>query len=377
MKKILILGGSHRDIPLIQASKKLGFYVITLGNKDYYLGHKYSNKAIKINFNDLKKVKQIIKDENIDFIVCGSGEESYINTVKIANELNIGNFDTLETAKLVHNKWRFKKFCLEHNISTPKGFYLKDNPNPKSLIFPIVVKPTNLSGGRGVEVVNNQLELNNALQKAQNLSDDVFLEEFIDGKLIAYSVFLQNQKISYAFSGADDTYLNKYLISTAYPITLNQKIKEKLQYDINKIAKLLNLVDGMFHLQIMIKNNTPYIIDVTRRIAGDLYPDLIEYCDKIQYSQAVIKAYIKDNITNELTQTTKQEFIVRHIVMPNKNGIYKGIKIDNSIKDKIIKRFDLIQEGTPIKDFLHTQIAIVFIKLKQKQNINELIEVLT
>ena len=51
MKKILILGGSHRDIPLIKASQDLGYFVITLGNKDYYLGHNYSNKAYKINFN--------------------------------------------------------------------------------------------------------------------------------------------------------------------------------------------------------------------------------------------------------------------------------------------------------------------------------------
>ena len=55
MKKILILGGSHRDIPLIKASQDLGYFVITLGNKDYYLGHNYSNKAYKINFNDLEK----------------------------------------------------------------------------------------------------------------------------------------------------------------------------------------------------------------------------------------------------------------------------------------------------------------------------------
>ena len=75
MKKVLILGGSHRDIPLIKASQDLGYFVITLGNKDYYLGHNYSNKAYKINFNDLNMVKKIIEDENIDYIIPGSGEE--------------------------------------------------------------------------------------------------------------------------------------------------------------------------------------------------------------------------------------------------------------------------------------------------------------
>ena len=62
MKKILILGGSHRDIPLIEASQELGFFVITLGDRDYYLGHDYSDKYYLVNYNDLAKVKEIISN---------------------------------------------------------------------------------------------------------------------------------------------------------------------------------------------------------------------------------------------------------------------------------------------------------------------------
>ena len=172
MKKLLILGGSHRDIPLIKAAQELGYFVITLGDRDYYLGHKYSNQAIKINFNDLVKVRQIIKDENIDYIIPGSGEESYLNTVKLAHELNIGNFDSLETANLVHNKWQFKEFCLSNNISTPNGIYynINDDIQNLKLSFPIVVKPTNLSGGRGVNIVQNTTDLKEAINLSKNVS---------------------------------------------------------------------------------------------------------------------------------------------------------------------------------------------------------------
>ena len=65
MKKVLILGGSHRDIPLIKASQDLGYFVITLGNKDYYLGHNYSNKAYKIRLekeNELFTSIELQKD---------------------------------------------------------------------------------------------------------------------------------------------------------------------------------------------------------------------------------------------------------------------------------------------------------------------------
>ncbi len=365
MKKILILGGSHRDIPLIKASQDLGYFVITLGNKDYYLGHNYSNKAYKINFNDLEKVKEIINKEDIDYILPGSGEESYLNTVKLAHELNIGNFDIPEVSNLVHNKWKFKEFCLKNNISTPKGiFYMNDN-DLIDLNFPIVVKPTNLSGGRGVEIVNSKEELVKSLLEAKKVTNEIFLEEFIEGKLIAYSIFLKNKKIIYGFTGEDKTYLNKYLITTAFPCKVKEETLQKMKYDIERIAKLLNLVDGMFHLQIMIKDDIPYIIDVTRRIPGDLYPYLIEYCDGVEYSKAVVKSYTTGIIDNEFDKRlSKQRFVIRYCVMPNANGLYKNIIIDSSIKDKILYRFDILNENTIIKNYFQTQLSIIFIELK-------------
>ncbi len=378
MKKVLILGGSHRDIPLIKASQELGYFVITMGDRDYYLGHEYSDKCYKVNFNDLTRVKEIIESEKINYLLPGSGEESYLNTVQLAQELNIGNFDSLDVAKLVHNKWKFKEFCLENSISTPGGFYYTDELDLDNINFPITIKPTNLSGGRGVDVVYDITNLKESLKKSREVSDEIFLEDFIDGELIAYSVVIKNQKIIYGFTGRDDTYKNKYLITSAYPIKLKTVTQDKLRSDVEKISELLSLVDGMFHLQVIIRDNVPYIIDVTRRIPGDFYPYLIEYCDTIEYSKAVVKSYIGEPLKNELTATKKQNFIIRHCVMSDKNGTFKEIQIDETLKQNVIFRVDLMNKNTEIKNFLTDQIAIIFIQLLAKDiniinNINKLI----
>lgn len=378
MKKVLILGGSHRDIPLINAAKKLGYYVITLGDRDYYKGHHFSDKTYKIDFNDLDAVRKIIKNEKITYLLPGCGEESYLNTVKLAHEFKIGNYDQLDIAQLVHNKWKFKEFCLKNDISTPKGIFYNKQLDLTTLKFPVVVKPTNLSGGRGVDIVKDVDSLQTALISATNLSKEIFLEEFIEGELFAYSIFIKDQKVVYAFSGKDETYLNNYLITSAYPVELSQKIKDKLDTDINNLAKNLSLVDGMFHLQFLVKEEIPYIIDVTRRIAGDFYPYLIEFCDHIQYSMMAIKAYIGQNIDTELLKTKKEEFVIRHVVMPNQNGIYKGLTIDSSIKKNIMFEFHLLEKESLIEDYLNTQISILFLRMNHNnkdmiRNINKLL----
>ncbi len=380
MQKILILGGSHRDIPLIQASQELGYFVITLANKtkDEYIGHRYADKYYKIDFNDLGAVEEICHKENIDYLIPGCGEASYLNTVKMANKLKMGNFDTFETARLIHNKWKFKNFCLQNNISTPKGMLYDENLSNISLDFPIVVKPANLSGGKGVQVVKNKIEFIDAIKQSIKYSNEIFLEEFIKGELIACSVILKDQKIFYSFFGADKNYLNDYLITTAYPISIDITIKNKIFKDIETIANKLHLKDGMFHLQIIIKNETPYIIDVARRIPGDLYPRLIEYCDEIEYSKAVIQAYIGKKITANLTKIDKPKNILRHCVMPKENGFYQTLLVDSLLKKRIIYRLDLLSEDSIIHDYLHTQIAIIFVNIENDKefivkNINNLI----
>lgn len=378
MKKVLILGGSHRDIPLIKAAQELGFFVITLGDREYYLGHKYSDKSYKVNFNDLDSVRKIVQKEEIAYLLPGSGEESYLNTVKIAHEFKIGNFDSLETASMLHNKWKFKEFCLKNNICTPKGKLYKEDQNLANLSFPIVVKPSNLSGGRGVKVVKTKEQLQESLSYAKALSDEIFLEEYIEGKLIAYSIFLVNQKIVYGFLGEDVAFLNPYLITTAFPTRLKQNTLNRLKDGIHKIASLLNLVNGMFHLQVIIKDDQPYIIDITRRIPGDLYPYLIEYCDGVKYSQAVVKSYCDGKIDDEFVVKNKtQKFVVRHVLMPKENGVYKKNRVNTRLKNNIVYSLQLLEENSKIYNCLNTQIAIYFLKIDKEllSNINDFFEV--
>lgn len=366
IKKILILGGSHRDIPLIKASQRLGYYVITLGNKAYYLGHQYADKYYQENFNDLDTVKAIMASEQIDYLLPGSGEQAYLNVVSLSAELSMGHFDTIDVAQLIHNKWAFKSFCLDHGISTPRGQYLDGVGTNKldELAFPIVVKPTDLSGGRGVDIVHNAIELAAAVDQARVVSDEIFLEEYIEGQLIAYSIFVQNQRVIYSFVGVDDTYLNEYLITSAYPYSIDTPVLARLKADVERLASTLDIVDGMFHLQVIIKDQIPYIIDVTRRIPGDLYPDLIEYCDGVDYANAVVKAYTTGEIADEFSSPfTTQKHVVRHCVMPAKNGIYRGIELPDELKDNVISTCHLLKEGYEITDYLHTQLAIMFIDL--------------
>ena len=375
MKKALILGGSHRDIPLIMAAKKLGFFVITLGDRDYYIGHRFSDKNYKIDFTDLEKVSKVIEAEKIDVLIPGCGEKALLNTVILGKKYKIGNFDSLEAVNIIHDKWKFKEFCQKRGINVPKGVKITSCENTvfKNISLPCIVKPLNLSGGRGVCVVKSKDELKSAVKHALEVSEnnEVLIEEFIDGELLACSVFVRNGRIGYSFVGKDDVYLNKYLVSSAYLIEIKDEVLGKLKQNVEKIIADLSLKDGPFHLQFILKDDIPYIIDVTRRIPGDLYPYLIEFSTGIRYSEAVVKAYIGDNIDPTLLKEKEKKFIIRHCIMSSKNGVLKDILVDKEVKGKIIYELYLIEKGTNIDNYLRQQVGIVFLEFNSEKEMIE------
>ncbi|MCL0100604.1 ATP-grasp domain-containing protein [Peptococcaceae bacterium] len=375
MKKALILGGSHRDIPLIMAAKKLGFFVITLGDRDYYIGHRFSDKNYKIDFTDLEKVSKVIEAEKIDVLIPGCGEKALLNTVILGKKYKIGNFDSLEAVNIIHDKWKFKEFCQKRGINVPKGVKITSCENTvlENISLPCIVKPLNLSGGRGVCVVKSKDELKSAVKHALEVSEnnEVLIEKFIEGELLACSVFVRNGRIGYSFVGKDDVYLNKYLVSSAYSIEIKDEVLGKLKQNVEKIIADLSLKDGPFHLQFILKDDIPYIIDVTRRIPGDLYPYLIEFSTGIRYSEAVVKAYIGDNVDPTLLKEKEKKFIIRHCIMPSKNGVLKDILVDKEVKGKIIYELYLIEKGTNIDNYLRQQVGIVFLEFNSEKEMIE------
>jgi len=366
MKKVLVIGGSHRDIPLINAYKELGYYTITVGNLDYYIGHNYSDKNFRIDFQDEEQLKNIIKSESINYVIPGSGELPMLIAAKLSkNSL----YDSMEVLHILHNKKLFKDLCQDIGVHVPIG---TTNIDIMNIPFPIIVKPLNLSGGKGITLASNTQELHHSIQIAQQKSNNptVLIEEFINSDLFAYSVILKNQKILYSFMAQEIE--KDYYVTTTFRANLNAQLIETLNFDIEKIARKLILKDGLLHVQFMVKNNIAYIIEVTRRIPGDLFTHLIDLSDGVNYSKAFAKCYLgATEDIDKMLHKTKNLNLLRYCIVSKEKSMFKDIFIDGSIE--VIEKTLIYSKNRLVK--ANTLVAIVIIKFDQNilKNIDKLI----
>jgi biotin carboxylase len=378
-KKLLIAGGGYSDIPLILSAKKLGFHVITTGNRPNELGHNYSDEYHHGDFSNLAEMLSLAEKLKIDAICSCSNDFSAISAAYVAEKLGLPGHDSYENALTLHHKDRYRKFARTNNLLTPYAESFNDIEAAINAIsqahfkFPLIIKPIDLTGGKGVSKVNKEDECKGAIEKAFTISraKRIVIEEFIEGSQHSISTFIRDGKVVFYFSDNEYSYRNPYLVSTSStPSLAGLEAEQKVIPVCEKIASLLNLKDGIFHLQYLLRDKEPVIIEITRRCPGDFYANPVNYATGIDYATWIVRASTGLGIAG-LSQVNPEGFFGRHCIMSATGGKVSDIIFDKSIEPNIIEKFMWWKPGDIVTDVLTSKFGLVFLKY---ESIAEMIE---
>lgn len=367
-KKLLIAGGGHADIPLIKAAQRLGYHVVTTGNLPDELGHKESDEYHPADYSDPEAMLELARDIGIDAISSCCNDFSAISSAYVAEKLGLPGHDSYETSQLLHHKDSYRKFALENDIPTPKAKGFTDVDSALASIddfqYPLIVKPVDLTGGKGISRVQDQVEVRSALKNAFSISKQgrVVVEEFIEGSQHGFSAFINDGKVVFYFTDNEHYYLNQYMVSAAStPSTVPESAIQELIIQSEKVSKLLSLKTGIFHVQFILRDDEPVIIEICRRAPGDLYVKLVEHATGIDYPSWIVKAFCGIDCSG-LSQGEVDGYYLRHCVMASKSGILDKVDIDPSVEKNIIDSMMWWQQGDEIDNYLTAKFGIVFLK---------------
>lgn len=387
-KKVLIVGGGYADIPLILAAKRLGFYIITSGNRAKDLGHQYSDECRLEDFSNKKKMLKLAKSLEIDAVCAACNDFSALTAAYIAENLQLPGHDPYKTSLLIHHKDKYRKFAQEHHIPSPeaKGFDSLECAleGLESLQLPVLVKPVDLTGGKGISKITKTEEAGNKLEVAFQISKAkrIVIEEFVEGSKHGLSTFIQNGRVVFYFSDNEHYYLNPYLVSAAStPSIVPQQAIDILCQLVEKIASILKLKTGIFHIQYILQDDKPIIIEICRRPPGDLYIQFVKYATGVEYPEFIIRSSAGLDCS-DLVQVEPRGYFTRHCIMASRNGKVEDIRIDPSIESNIIDGLTWWRKGDSIDNFLVDKLGIIFLRfdsmdemLSKTKNMHNLIYV--
>ena len=386
-KKMLLLGGSHAEIPLIQAAQSLGWYVITTGNAREGLGHPYADKNVFADFSDKDAMLELARSEGVQAVCSGCNDFALLSTVYVCEKLGLPGHDSYATSLEIHHKDKYRALATRLGIPTPRAITVRASNCTENcadfeaaiaqLSFPIIVKPVDLTGGKGIHRAANADEAREAYKDAcsRTRQDHVVVEEFVQGTNHGFSAMLVKGKVAFAFSDNEQYFVNKYLVSGANsPSTTADAGLAKLREYSERIAQELHLVDGILHIQYIERaDGTPVIIEICRRPPGDLYIKFVKYATGIDYPKFIVLAETGEDISG-IADVSTQGFWLRHCIMSDcqtgeqtasddiSKGTVRDVTFAPEIQGNIVEKFLWYKPGEVITDKLTYKAGIVFFK---------------
>ncbi|MCL2284596.1 MAG: hypothetical protein FWC26_14880 [Fibromonadales bacterium] len=367
-KKLLITNCGFSEIPLIMAAKRLGFYVISVGNNPLSFGRKYVDEYHAIDFSNIKDTLEIARHLKIDAVCSSANDFGILTASYIAEKMCLGGHDPYETTVMLHHKHKFKELIKHCNIHTVPAYNYDSVATAMHDVnkfeFPVIIKPIDLTGGKGVAVVQSKMELEAMLLRAFSVSKSkkIIIESFFSGTQHSMTAFLLNKKIVFTYSDNEYSYLNPFLVSTsAGPALGFENVKQRLIEDSEKLAEYLNLVDGVFHIQYLQNGNDFSIIEITRRCSGDLYPYPVNHAAGITWEDWIVKAETGMDCS-DFPAVQQKGFCGRHCLMASKNGILDDVVISPEIKGNIFDELTWWNKDDVVSDYMQQKFGIYMLQ---------------
>ena len=372
-KKIMLLGGIRYLLPAIEAAHKHGYHVITVDYLPDNIAHKYSDEYHNVSIleKDKEKVLRLAQELKIDGILSYAVDPGVVTAAYIAEQMGLPFTCSYESACVLQDKSRFRKYLAENGFNVPNANgYDKVEDAFKDVDcfnWPVIVKPVDSAGSKGVTRVDDPKNLGTAIAHALEESHNghFIVEDFIElqGYQSSADCFSVDGELVYAdYSDQlfDKNANNPYTPAIEiWPASMPQEHQDYLTSEIQRLLKLLNCGTGLYNIESRVcKNGKPYIMEVSPRAGGNRIAELQRIGTGIDLIEAEVCKAVGDDI-NTITMPRYDGYYVNYIVHSNQNGIFEEAIIDDDFQEKYVIEAEIrVKKGEHVETFKGANNAI-------------------
>lgn len=390
-KKILILGGSDFQIPLIKSAKQADLFVITCDYLPDNPGHKLSDKYINVSTTDKSAILQIAIDNKIDAVTTFSSDPAIPTVAFVTEKLGLPG-PSIFAADSFTNKNLFRKLLTKARLNVPDFYITESEAIPEGVDESkrYIVKPVDSSGSKGVRLSdgtsqNTQDCIRYALSFSR--SKKCIIEEYIDGPQVHGDAYLQNGEIIASYMGDHYFYTatNSFVpTSTRWPSKISEILLEDLKVQLESLSVISGYLNGAINVEARVSNdNKIYIIEVGARNGGNFVPLIQERLTGFNYVEAVLNNSIGKQV--QTNTTNKKGIGAYYIIHAETNGVFECVNIAPSLKSFVYYQQNFKKQGDEVEQYCgsHTTIGILLLEFPSIEirdsymdNISNLVSVL-
>lgn len=376
MKKLMLLGGIRYLLPVIKAAHEQGYYVITADYLPDNIAHKYSDEYVNVSIIDKEAVLQVARENHIDGIMSFGVDPGVVSASYVQTQMGLPSFGPFESVEILQNKDKFRAFLTENGFNVPKAKgYSKVEAalsDAEQWEYPVIVKPTDAAGSKGVTRVDNAEQLKAAVEYAfdKSLSGHIIIEDFIEkagcsSDTDSFSVDGKLKFVSFCAQRFDTNAANPYTPAAySWPSTFTKEQEAYLTGEIQRLITLLRMKTNVYNIETRIgTNGKPYIMELTPRGGGNRLCEMLRYATGVDMITAMTRYIVGDSVP-AIEQKPYNGHWAEIILHADRSGVYDHLEISKELPAEIIEEDLWVKKGDKVESFEGANNAIGTLVLK-------------
>lgn len=360
-----MLGGSAQQVIAIKRAKEMGLRTVLCDYLDDNPGQHYADSFYLVSTTDKEAVLRVAIDEAVDAVVAYSSDPAAPTAAYVANKLNLSGLPYAMSLNFCE-KHRFRRFLEENDFSVPRSrrFDTEGSVDPnclQSLSFPLIVKPTDSSGSKGVTVVRGRSMFDAAYRRALEHSRNgvVIAEEYIErdhAHVIEAELLVNDGRVITwgLINSIRDAETNALLPAAySYPLEISESQRKIVESEIEKLVQASGMNRGAFNIEMIIDaNGKLYFLDAGPRNGGNMLPDFISMIAGGDVPSATIRMCLGESPDASVCLDGRSGgswgLVVLHSGQPGK---FDSMWYSDAVSCNIVEEHIFVDRGDPVSPF--------------------------
>lgn len=357
MKKILIIGASILQLPAIKKAKEMGLNTAVVDYNPNAIGIKDADHYYNASTMDENAVVTAARDFKPDGIMTLATDMPMRGVAKASEALGLKSI-SYDSALKATDKYLMIKAFKDYGVASP-WYYLINNKEDllalrNRLSYPCIMKPTDNAGSHGVVKADSfeSILLNYDYSLSNSRKGGVIIEEFLEGEEVSVEVMVVNGVVNILQITDKITTGAPHFVEMGHtqPSRKSPNILRQIKDLSQKAVKSLNINNGPCHVEMMVTNRGPVMVELGARMGGDnITTHLVPLSTGIDMTAATIHVALGE--TPDITPKINKGSAIRYIcaeegIIKNISGLDEAKHIPGVVEITLTKQ--LGDKSTPI-----------------------------
>lgn len=365
----------------------MGHYVITCDYLPDNPAHQYADEYHNVSITDKDGVLKLAQSLNIDGIMSFAVDPGVVTAAYVAEKMGLPAPGSLKSVEILQNKALFRQFLEKHGFNVPRAASYTSKEKAlndfQAEFLPVIVKPVDAAGSKGVTKVADAGKLESAIADALQFSNSntFIIEEFIESKGLSsdcdgFSIDGKLDFMSYSGQRFDVKSPNPYTPSAySWPASISRQNRTYLTAELQRLIDLLDMKSSVYNIEVReATDGKAYIMEVSPRGGGNRLSEMVRMIMGVDLIKRAVQATLGEEI-EPLHQAEIEGYWAEIILYSNESGQFGRLVIAEEMKP-LVKEVDLwIKPGDNVNAFSAANDAIgtLVLKFGNKDEMNKVL----